>query len=102
MEESTHSKGLVTKSGLTTFRNIVAMHAPFPGLADLPSPCPSYSDPQTGFQNLQNTIITSSDHFDAKWLLGDHNFIGQGRSSISFERLHMFMRYFIPVLALVS
>lgn len=101
-EESIHSESLVRNSGLTTFRSTVVMHAPFLRLADLPPPCPSYSDPQTGFQNLQNTIIASSDHFDAKWLFGDHDVVSQGSRSVSSEGLHVLMRYFVPVLALVS
>ena len=47
-------------------------------------------------------IVARSDHFDAKWLFGDLNFIGQGRSSISFEGFHMFMGHFVSVLVLVS
>ena len=100
-QKYTFGDSLFTNSGLTTFRNVKCMYPSSSGLQTSLPPSFLLWSPE-GFQNLQDTIIASSDHFDAKWLFGDNNLIGQRRSSISFEWLHMFMGHFIPVLALVG
>ena len=91
-------ESLVSGSVLATFKHVVGIPSPSAGRA----PSPSYPGPPVGFPNLQNMVVASSDHFDAKWLFGDLDFIGQGSSSTSLEGLDMFMGHFIPVIVLVS